>query len=210
MADAVSLIMDDHRVLEGLFERLRSGADEATGTDPEALAGRRALVEEVAARLTAHARAEEREVYPALIKADPAEDDDVDHAYHEHHEAEHLLGKVTNLVESPHFGHALTDFIEAVRHHVAEEEAEVLPALANAVDAATLERLGAAFERVRKAELAEAGYEVDAVVGGKPAPRDGDLADATRDELYEMAKQADVSGRSRMTKQELAEALRKN
>jgi hemerythrin superfamily protein len=46
---------------------------------------------------------------------------------------------------------------------------------------------------------------------GKGQPRGGqardDLADATREELYEMARKADVPGRSTMTKKELADAL---
>jgi len=40
------------------------------------------------------------------------------------------------------------------------------------------------------------------------ATTDPDLAGATRDELYEMAKQSEIPGRSHMTKQELSDALR--
>jgi hemerythrin superfamily protein len=58
-SDAVSLIMNDHRVLESLFEQVQAGRG-----------GRQSLVEEIAARLTAHAHAEEQKVYPALTKAD--------------------------------------------------------------------------------------------------------------------------------------------
>lgn len=191
--DAVTLIKNDHRILEGLFEQLEAGSGD-----------RRALVEEVVARLTAHAYAEEREVYPATIKADPQEQDEVDHAYHEHHEAEHLLKKVHNLIESPHFDQALTEFVASVKHHVQEEETKVLPALQKAVDAATLERLGAAFEQARARELGEAGFAPEA---GSGQPADN-LAEATRDQLYGMAKEADIPGRSSMNKDELTEALR--
>jgi hypothetical protein len=121
--DAVTLIRNDHRLLESLFQRLQEG-----GRD------RRALVDEIAARLTAHAQAEEEEVYPAITAADPAEEDEVEHAYHEHDEAMHLLLKVVNLVDSPHFDQAVTDLVKAVRHHVDEEESEVLPALGDAGD----------------------------------------------------------------------------
>jgi hemerythrin superfamily protein len=192
--DAVTLIRNDHRLLESLFQRLQEG-----GRD------RRALVEEIAARLTAHAQAEEEEVYPAITAADPAEEDEVEHAYHEHDEAMHLLLKVVNLVDSPHFDQAVTDLVEAVRHHVDEEESGVLPALGDAVDGETLERLGEAFDRVRAAALRAAGVEdVRAPAGAAPA---GELQAATRDELYERAKEADVAGRSSMNKQELTEAL---
>jgi hemerythrin superfamily protein len=194
--DAVTLIKNDHRILEGLFEQLKAGKGD-----------RRALVEEIFARLTAHAHAEEREVYPSILRADPQEREEVHHAYQEHHEAEHLLKKVQNLIESPHFDQALTEFIAAVKHHVQEEETEVLPALQKAVDPATLQRLGATFERARTGELREAGFarEADAAIAGKPAD---DLAEATRDQLYDMAKKADIPGRSSMNKAELTKALR--
>lgn len=204
-SDAVTLIMNDHRVLDGLFEQLLSGSGE-----------RRALVAEVTARLTAHARAEESQVYPAVKAADPGEEAEVDHAYHEHDEAVHLLGKVRNLIDSPHFEQALTEFVAAVRHHVEEEETEVLPALRDAVDAATLEQLGEAFERARLDDLRVAGIEArptrgdvaDEPPADAPATPADDLADATREELYEMAREADIPGRSRMNKEELTEALR--
>jgi hemerythrin superfamily protein len=192
--DVVTLIENDHRLMESLFEQLLAGKGD-----------RRTLVDEVAARLTAHARAEEEEVYPAITAADPDEEDDVEHAYHEHDEAVHLLLKVVNLVESPHFEEALTALVEAVRHHVEEEEDEVLPALRDAVDGETLERLGAAFERVRTEALGEAGVE-DVQTSAGSAPEE--LQGATRDELYERAKEADIPGRSGMKKDELAEALR--
>jgi hemerythrin superfamily protein len=191
--DAVTLIRNDHKVLEGLFAKLQAGEGD-----------RRALVDEVAARLTAHARAEEREVYPAITRADPEEEDEVEHAHEEHKEAEHLLVKVQNLVASDHFTEALGQFVDAVRHHVEEEEDEVLPALRDAVDTETLEQLGAAFTRARVEELRKSGIEEEAPA----AEAAGDLADATRDELYEKAKEADIPGRSGMKKDELAEALR--
>jgi hypothetical protein len=180
--DAVSLIKEDHRRLERLFERLQSGDGD-----------RRALVEEVVARLTAHARAEEQEVYPEIALLNTKEEAEIGHAEHEHQEAEHLLGKVHNLVDSPHFEQALADLVEAVRHHVEEEEREVLPALREAVDGPGLERLGEAFERSRAKMLHASGHG---------------LAEATREELYELAKEADIRGRSGMSKQELVEALR--
>jgi hemerythrin superfamily protein len=185
--DAVTLIEQDHRAMEALFDQVLAGKGD-----------RVALVAEITARLTAHARAEEHEVYPALEQADPAEQDEVEHAHHEHHEAEHLLRKARNLTATPHFEEAFAAFVAAVKHHVDEEESEVLPALREAVDDITLLTLGEAFERVR-AELLGQPVTADA----QPAA----VADATRDELYDMAKQADIAGRSNMNKQELAEAL---
>src|SRR5512142_212584 len=137
-SDAVTLIKEDHRLMESLFQRLQAGKGD-----------RRALVDEVAARFTAHARAEEQHVYPAIAEADPDEREDVRHARHEHDEAEELLTRVQELVDSPEFEQVFTEFVEAVDHHVQEEEEEVLPALQEAVDADTLVRLGEIFEKAR-------------------------------------------------------------
>jgi hemerythrin superfamily protein len=206
-ADAVTLIKNDHRRLDRLLAQL--GADQGD---------RKALVQEITARLTAHARAEEQEVYPAITQADPDEEQEVDHAYDEHLQAEHELAKVRNLIASPHYGDAVTAFVAAVKHHVQEEENEVLPRLRQAVDAATLQRLGAAFAQAQARELAQAGFSApddtahpDSYAQTEAVVDDGadQFGTATRDELYEMAKKADIAGRSSMNKRELAEALRK-
>ena len=123
-SDADTLITNDHRSLEGLLTQLRADTGD-----------RRALVEEVTARLTTHEQAE----------------------------TEHLLNKVRNLIDSPHFAQALDDFVAAVKHHDKDEGSEAPP--------------------VR-------------------------LTDATRDELYALAKQADIAGRSKMNKDQLVQALR--
>lgn len=191
-ADAITLIEQDHRALEALF-------DQVTAPDGD----RVALIQQITARLTAHARAEEAEVYPAILQARPREDEEVEHAHDEHHEAEHLLRKARNLTASPHFEEAFEAFVAAVRHHVEEEEEQILPALRDAVDAATLERLGAAFEQARTELLGTPPAAVPDATGE-------DLEQATKTELYERAKEAEIPGRSTMTKDELVEALHEN
>ncbi|MFI5839341.1 hemerythrin domain-containing protein [Catenuloplanes sp. NPDC051500] len=184
--DAVEAIKQDHQRMEQVFAKLEAGDGD-----------RRALLTEVENRLEAHSHAEEQEVYPAIKKAAPDEADEVDHGYDEHSEAESLLHKAISLADSPDFDDALQEFLEAVRHHVEEEETELLPALADAVDEAELERLGTAFETKRHAELQESGLDDGA----------HDLDDMTRAELYEEAKRAEVPGRSHMTKDELKDSL---
>jgi hemerythrin superfamily protein len=189
--------MNDHRTLENLFEQVQAGKGD-----------RNTLVDEIAARLNAHSRAEEKKVYPAITKADPGEKDEVEHAYHEHDEAEELLQKVLRSVDSPQFDQVFAEFVQAVKHHVEEEESKVLPALREAVDSATLEQLGAAFTTARMQELRKAGFDEEAEHAAAYDKGRADLADATRDDLYEMAKDADVPGRSSMNKDELSQALR--
>ena len=71
-SDAVSMIKRDHRLMEQLFEKMRSQKKE-----------RAALVKECVARLSAHSWAEEERVYPAVIHADPPEEGEVYHGVEE-------------------------------------------------------------------------------------------------------------------------------
>jgi hemerythrin superfamily protein len=197
-SDAIALIEQDHRALEALFTRVTDGDGD-----------RVALLQEITARLTAHARAEEAEVYPALTRAEPDEEEEVEHAYDEHHEAEHLLRKACNLVVSPHFDEAFEAFVAAVGHHVEEEEQDVLPALRQAVDARTLERLGAAFDTARAELLGDYDPPAGPAATEPVNTVDMDPDQATKAELYEKAKEVDIPGRSTMTKDELSDALRR-
>lgn len=181
--DAVTAITNDHRALEGLFEKLkRHNGDRA------------ALVAQVKARLLAHSVAEEEHVYPALVRNEPQEKDEVYHGVHEHREAEVKLAAVEASVGKPGFDKALTEFVDAVTHHVEEEESEILPSLKKAVSSAKLEELGQQFEQRRMSELREAGLDES----------------LSKDELYAQAQKAEIPGRSAMSKEELAKAVREH
>ncbi|WP_238013994.1 hemerythrin domain-containing protein [Dactylosporangium sp. AC04546] len=143
--DAVTLIVNDHRVMERLFDKLRSGHGD-----------RQQLLDECAARLTAHSHAEEEKVYPVL--AEIGEQEEAHQGADEHHQAERMLHDLQRMSpEGPDFEDRLEDFIEAVRRHVEKEESEILPALQEALPAERLDELGAAFEEVRLRELQVAG-----------------------------------------------------
>lgn len=204
-SDAVTLIKNDHRVMEHLFELLKDPASD-----------RPALIAEVVARLSAHAWAEEEKVYPALIKAEPSEQGQVYHGVEEHHEATELLHKLQSTdPASPRFDAVLTEFVDAVTHHVEEEEREILPELSESLDQAKLEELGRAFEE-RRLEVLQAHGISDKAVGaggavaqlaaGEKAGR-ADVEGLSREELYEKAREADIPGRSQMSKEELAKAV---
>ncbi|MEJ3747342.1 hemerythrin domain-containing protein [Actinomycetes bacterium KLBMP 9797] len=212
-SDAVTLIKNDHRVMEQLFEQMLSRKGDRT-----------ALLKECIARLSAHSWAEEEKVYPAIVQADPPEEGQVYHGVEEHHEAEQLMHKLEEIdPASAEFDSTLVEFVEAVKHHVEEEETKILPALAESVDRIKLEELGAAFEERRMAVLSEHGYGADMPPGASaPARKVGGSAAGggkagatktekmTKEELYQQAKKAAVPGRSTMTKEELAKAVRKS
>ncbi|PRX70007.1 hemerythrin HHE cation binding domain-containing protein [Nonomuraea fuscirosea] len=136
--DVITLITQDHRVVEGLFERLKKKEGD-----------QKAMVAELRALLIAHARAEEDRVYPGI---------DAHHSVEEHKEAEILLDSLVRARPgTAEFDQALDDLIESINHHVEEEETKLLPALKSSADAKELERLGTAFKQRRAEELAALG-----------------------------------------------------
>ena len=184
--DVVAVITNDHRLMEQIFRQLEAGTGD-----------REALLMECAARLTAHSHAEEQQVYPAIAEIDPTEAGEVFEGADEHHKAEMMLLNLQHVdLKSPEFNEKLREFTSAVRRHIEHEESEILPALKRAVDRKRLEQLAAAFERVRLEELK---------IAGLPSSLDR----MTREELYEMARKANITGRSHMSKEQLAEALRR-
>jgi hypothetical protein len=150
----------------------------------------------MAAVLTAHSRAEEAEVYPAIAKtADPEQ---VHHAREEHAEADEILTKLkTSDPDSTEFDELLAKLVEGVQHHIEEEETTTLPALRSGADPRRLDQLAEAFLARRGAELATG-----------PSPRQVGGSELTKQKLYEKAAEHDIPGRSQMTKEELMEAVK--
>ena len=177
--DVVTAIMNDHRVLEGLFDELEKNEED-----------RPVLVAEVKARLRAHSRAEERYVYPVLARVRPSEAGEVHHGTEEHRDAEDKLAALEAAIDGD-FQRALGEFVDAVRHHVAEEESEILPAIKESMSFRKRDELGKRFESHRISELKRAGID-DAL---------------TKEDLYIRAQRAGIAGRSSMSRGELARAL---
>jgi hypothetical protein len=150
MTDAVSLIQQDHRVLEKLLHQLR---------DPDV--DRVAVVEEVTARLAAHRRATEQ-VYPVLAGRDGSTGQAAQPApvMPDLGPAEQRLDMLRSSdPESDTFEEALREFGDAVTHHIQVEETEVLPTFAIDDDPTLLERAGATFDAERVHELRVYGID---------------------------------------------------
>jgi hemerythrin superfamily protein len=175
----VDLIMADHREVEKLFERMKADRGE-----------RPMLVPVVTALLIAHSRAEEAEVYP-VARDEAGEEDEVAHSQEEHAEAETILERLKATDHnSDQFDELLEELIEAVTHHVEEEESSVLPGMRDGLSAERLEQLGEAFIAARAEHM-----------GDRPG-------EATKDEIAQQATNAGLSGTSAKSKGELTEELR--
>jgi hemerythrin superfamily protein len=188
--DVVALIKSQHRELEELLEQ-------AEQEDSDTLL----VLRRVAGLLGPHSKAEEAFVYPRIAELQPDERDEVHDGAAEHHHAESMLAELLAAKpDEPGYDGKLAALIGELQHHVEEEESDLLPVLSEKASDEEREQLGARF--AAQTGRSEVRPEEGGSATGAPVP-----ADATKAELYERAKDADLPGRSSMTKDELAQAL---
>ncbi|WP_447002085.1 hemerythrin domain-containing protein [Saccharothrix isguenensis] len=133
--DLVRVITADHREVERLFRELESGQ----GT-PE---HRRALADHVITELVRHSVAEEQFMYPAARKVLPNGDEVADHEIEEHAEAERVMKELEGVEPTdPRFDELLIELMREIRHHIKDEEEDLLPELASRCSAEDLQELG--------------------------------------------------------------------
>jgi hemerythrin-like domain-containing protein len=190
--DITQLIEQDHREVERMFQQLLGG--EATD--------RAAVATQLCTELKVHTQCEEVVAYPVMRKAVPSGDQRIDEAIKEHDEAETLIARLEQLdVDDPAFESTLLELQAAVQHHVQEEESDVLPPFRTYTSDDRRAELGRKWQEQKQATT----QAENAAVRGEAT---SDLTDATKQELYDRAKEADIPGRSKMNKDELAQALR--
>jgi hemerythrin superfamily protein len=135
--DAVALIKSDHRKVEQLFREFEEAGDRAYKTKQQ-------LVSQIVKELEVHATIEEETYYPAVeAKAKKDGKDMVAEAVEEHHVVKVLLGELAGMPsEDDAFDAKVKVLMENVRHHVEEEEEELLPQSEEILGKQELARLG--------------------------------------------------------------------
>lgn len=120
--DAIDLLKQDHREVEALFREFESSDDDARKVE---------LAETICAELTVHAEIEETIFYPAAREALPEDKQDlVAEATVEHTSLKNLIADIDG--SSPRdelFDANVKVLSEYVKHHVREEETELMPAV---------------------------------------------------------------------------------
>jgi len=146
---AISIILKDHDKVKGLFERWE---------EAESSAAREKLITEAVTELKIHAVIEEELFYPAV--RNHVGNDVMNEADEEHHVARVLIAELDATGrENDHRDAKFKVLAESVRHHINEEENEVLPkAKELKID---FEALGRQILD-RKKELKQAGIPADA------------------------------------------------
>jgi len=133
--DLITIIKQDHREVEEAFLELEKGE----GTPEQ----RRDLVDHVVAELVRHSVAEEMYMYPAAREHLPNGDETADHEIEEHAEAEKVMKQLDGVAATdPKFDELLSTLMADVRHHIEEEENDLLPKLQRACSADQLRDLG--------------------------------------------------------------------
>ena len=143
--DVVDLIISDHRRFEQLLRDVRNVE-----------ADRQAALDELSAILVAHAKAEEKEVYPTLrYRADDVGEQEVEHGEEEHDEGHEALLHVLEVgdLDSDDFGEAVEELTKALAHHLDEEERTILNPAREEVEDEVRQRLGRAFSAERQRQI---------------------------------------------------------
>ena len=113
----VEMLKEDHAKVKELFEQFESAEGRERGQ----------IAATAIQELEVHAALEEKLIYPA-IRAEIDDDDMMNEAEEEHHVVHVLIKELTKLKPSdPKFQAKFTVLGEVVKHHIEEEESEVLP-----------------------------------------------------------------------------------
>ncbi len=144
MADAITLLREDHRSVEKLFKSFEKAGPNARKTKAR-------LVEAMIHELTIHASIEEQVFYPGVRHASGDLEPGVLEALEEHHVVKWLLSELDGLdPTAERFNAKVAVMMESVRHHVREEEGELFPAVRTQLGRQELVAMGDALAAAKK------------------------------------------------------------
>jgi hemerythrin superfamily protein len=142
--DAITLLKNDHRMVEKLFNEIEKGNG-----------NREQLFKELKNALDVHADIEEKLFYPAVRAAKQTHDIAVE-AVEEHKQVRILLMDLEKAdKKTEHWLAGLKVLMEDVLHHVGEEEHEMFPKVKDKVlSKEELDDLGKRMEEMKTQEMA--------------------------------------------------------
>src|SRR5918992_5353288 len=114
MPNAVQMIRQDHKKVQGLFKKF----DQAKKN-----AAKKGIADQVIQELEVHAKLEEEIFYPAIRK-ELGEDEMLDEAKKEHQQPKDIMRelKTMNGGEDDELEEKFSELVECIQHHVEEEE----------------------------------------------------------------------------------------
>ncbi|HEX2266825.1 MAG TPA: hemerythrin domain-containing protein [Actinomycetota bacterium] len=139
--DAVALLKNDHRMMEGLFRKFES-------TRNARAKGR--IRDDIVKELSIHASIEEELLYPAADER-ARQKGLVLESLEEHHLVKVLLAEIDGMnPEDERFEAKVHVLMENVMHHAKEEEKELLPKVRRVLSRSELIELGEQMEQAKK------------------------------------------------------------
>jgi hemerythrin superfamily protein len=185
--DALELLIGDHNRVKGLFARFNAAHD------ADDLTVQQVVADSIFTELDVHTEIEETVFYPAVQELSDEIRETVVEGLEEHRVAKELIREARALDPSDeHWPAKVKVLTESVEHHVEEEQSEMFPKVRAAMEPDRLEALGRALDR-KKADLG--------------APTLSATIDLTKAELEELAKEQQIPGRSKMSKEALAASV---
>ncbi len=128
--DAVSMLKQDHSKVKQLFQQFEETEDTQA---------KKHIAQEAIKELKVHTALEEEVFYPAA-RQEIDEEEKIDEAVEEHHVAKLLIAELSKMTPSDErFDAKFKVLAESVKHHIEEEESEMLPEVEGELDT---ERLG--------------------------------------------------------------------
>ena len=123
----IMLIKEDHENVKDLFSEFEKLHEKQNNNDKKA-----SIVNEICHKLTLHALAEEKIIYP-VAREEINNNDLMDEADVEHAGAKNLIKELSGMDPSDsHYDAKVTVLKEYIEHHVKEEESQMLPKLEKA------------------------------------------------------------------------------
>jgi len=139
--DAVALLKNDHRMVEGLFKKFEATRDSRAK-------GR--IRDDLVKELSIHASIEEELLYPAADKR-ARQKGLVLESLEEHHLVKVLLAEINGMnPEDDRFEAKVHVLMENVMHHAKEEEKDLLPKVRQVLSRSELIELGEQMEQAKK------------------------------------------------------------
>lgn len=151
MASAFDVLAKDHAEVKRMLDELELGPTAATGADPDQLALRKKMVQQLVIEESKHEAVEEMYFWPAVRKALTDGDDLANQAQDQEQEGKAVLDQLDKLApDDEQFEARLSEFIQAGRAHIAFEEAAVWPSLRATLSAEQADDLGRELEQGKK------------------------------------------------------------
>ncbi|MEA2640801.1 MAG: hypothetical protein QOF51_2195 [Chloroflexota bacterium] len=146
MMDAISMLEQDHRKVEGLFKEFEGKGDRAAKAKMD-------LARAISEELEVHTKLENEIFYPA---AREVAEEMVAEAYEEHHVVDGILEEIGAMPEpNEQFDAKMLVLKEQIEHHVEEEEKEMFPKVKRGLGKERMDQLGEQMMQRKQALMRE-------------------------------------------------------